>query len=208
MPCLHSVCLIIGTILTYQLKTNLGASISLLLWWSHREQAGGQMGFGNRCCVFPDPGIFILLQQQVRNTMGVSASPIFSRSQILTMALVSHLWRLLLRDRHRMLVYRGVRSHHDACANAVPWKVSGFLDCVAKPRTASRRCNQVSLRPLQRFPSLGFPPANFGLHSLSKNHQKGVEGGVTPDTYVAFLIIECIAYVTGPSHLGTKKRPI
>jgi hypothetical protein len=29
--------------------------------------------------------------------------------------------------------------------------------------------------------------------SLSKNYQKGVEGGVTPDTYIAFLIIECIA---------------
>jgi hypothetical protein len=28
---------------------------------------------------------------------------------------------------------------------------------------------------------------------LSKNHVKGVEGGVTPDTYVAFLIIECLA---------------
>lgn len=29
--------------------------------------------------------------------------------------------------------------------------------------------------------------------SLSKNHEKGVVGGVTPDTYVAFLIIECMA---------------
>jgi hypothetical protein len=29
--------------------------------------------------------------------------------------------------------------------------------------------------------------------SLSKNHAKGVTGGVTPDTYVAFLIIECLA---------------
>jgi hypothetical protein len=29
--------------------------------------------------------------------------------------------------------------------------------------------------------------------SLSKNHVKGVNGGVTPDTYVAFLIIECLA---------------
>jgi hypothetical protein len=29
--------------------------------------------------------------------------------------------------------------------------------------------------------------------SLSKNHEKGVTGGVTPDTYVAFLIIECMA---------------
>jgi hypothetical protein len=28
---------------------------------------------------------------------------------------------------------------------------------------------------------------------LSKNHVKGVTGGVTPDTYVAFLIIECLA---------------
>lgn len=30
-------------------------------------------------------------------------------------------------------------------------------------------------------------------YSLSKNHVKGVSGGVTPDTYVAFLIIECMA---------------
>jgi hypothetical protein len=31
------------------------------------------------------------------------------------------------------------------------------------------------------------------IHSLSKNHVKGVTGGVTPDTYIAFLIIECMA---------------
>lgn len=30
-------------------------------------------------------------------------------------------------------------------------------------------------------------------YSLSKNHKKGAVGGVTPDTYVAFLIIECMA---------------
>lgn len=29
--------------------------------------------------------------------------------------------------------------------------------------------------------------------SLSKNHVKGATGGVTPDTYIAFLIIECMA---------------
>ncbi|KAG9192301.1 hypothetical protein G6011_11035 [Alternaria panax] len=29
--------------------------------------------------------------------------------------------------------------------------------------------------------------------NLSKNHKKGVVGAVTPDTYVAFLIIECMA---------------
>ncbi|KAI3398515.1 hypothetical protein diail_9039 [Diaporthe ilicicola] len=28
---------------------------------------------------------------------------------------------------------------------------------------------------------------------LAKNHIKGVEGGVTPDTYIAFVIIECFA---------------
>ncbi|CAJ2510929.1 Uu.00g065540.m01.CDS01 [Anthostomella pinea] len=32
-----------------------------------------------------------------------------------------------------------------------------------------------------------------GAINLSKNHEKGVNGGVTPDTYVAFLIIECLA---------------
>ncbi|KAI1868529.1 uncharacterized protein JN550_006445 [Neoarthrinium moseri] len=32
-----------------------------------------------------------------------------------------------------------------------------------------------------------------GAINLSKNFEKGVEGGVTPDTYVAFLIIECLA---------------
>ncbi|KAL1883233.1 hypothetical protein Daus18300_000291 [Diaporthe australafricana] len=29
--------------------------------------------------------------------------------------------------------------------------------------------------------------------NLAKNHIKGVEGGVTPDTYIAFVIIECLA---------------
>ncbi|KAI5207369.1 MFS general substrate transporter [Aureobasidium subglaciale] len=32
-----------------------------------------------------------------------------------------------------------------------------------------------------------------GAINLSKNHVKGVEVGVTPDTYIAFLIIECLA---------------
>ncbi|KAI0170305.1 major facilitator superfamily domain-containing protein [Pestalotiopsis sp. NC0098] len=32
-----------------------------------------------------------------------------------------------------------------------------------------------------------------GAINLSKNYQKGVEGGVTTDTYVAFVIIECLA---------------
>ncbi|KAJ2974755.1 hypothetical protein NQ176_g5888 [Zarea fungicola] len=32
-----------------------------------------------------------------------------------------------------------------------------------------------------------------GAINLSKNHQKGVTGGVTPETYIAFLIIECLA---------------
>ncbi|KAI0160058.1 MFS general substrate transporter [Hypoxylon sp. FL1284] len=32
-----------------------------------------------------------------------------------------------------------------------------------------------------------------GAINLSKNHEKGVVGGVTPDTYVAFLIIESLA---------------
>jgi hypothetical protein len=31
------------------------------------------------------------------------------------------------------------------------------------------------------------------ISSLSKNHVKGATGGVTPDTYIAFLIIECLA---------------
>lgn len=35
----------------------------------------------------------------------------------------------------------------------------------------------------------------FALCSLSKNYEKGVSGGVTPDTYIAFLIIECLAWV-------------
>ncbi|KAL5120642.1 hypothetical protein ACEQ8H_001390 [Pleosporales sp. CAS-2024a] len=32
-----------------------------------------------------------------------------------------------------------------------------------------------------------------GAINLSKNHLKGVEGGVTPETYIAFVIIECMA---------------
>lgn len=32
------------------------------------------------------------------------------------------------------------------------------------------------------------------LHqSLAKNHIKGVDGGVAPNTYIAFVIIECLA---------------
>ncbi|KAJ5120982.1 uncharacterized protein N7515_008943 [Penicillium bovifimosum] len=32
-----------------------------------------------------------------------------------------------------------------------------------------------------------------GAINLSKNHEKGVSGGVSPDTYIAFVIIECLA---------------
>ncbi|WWC89134.1 uncharacterized protein L201_004052 [Kwoniella dendrophila CBS 6074] len=32
-----------------------------------------------------------------------------------------------------------------------------------------------------------------GAINLSKNHIKGQKGGITPDTYIAFLIIECLA---------------
>ncbi|QDS76048.1 hypothetical protein FKW77_005463 [Venturia effusa] len=32
-----------------------------------------------------------------------------------------------------------------------------------------------------------------GAINLSKNHIKGVSGGVTPNTYIAFIIIECLA---------------
>jgi hypothetical protein len=30
-------------------------------------------------------------------------------------------------------------------------------------------------------------------NSLSKNYEEGVSGGVTPDTYLAFVAIECLA---------------
>ncbi|KAJ5557954.1 hypothetical protein N7535_009447 [Penicillium sp. DV-2018c] len=32
-----------------------------------------------------------------------------------------------------------------------------------------------------------------GAINLSKNHEKGVTGGVSPDTFIAFVIIECLA---------------
>ncbi|KAF7586297.1 hypothetical protein BBP40_009153 [Aspergillus hancockii] len=32
-----------------------------------------------------------------------------------------------------------------------------------------------------------------GAINLSKNHEKGADGGVTPETFIAFVIIECIA---------------
>ncbi|KAK8017849.1 MFS general substrate transporter [Apiospora rasikravindrae] len=32
-----------------------------------------------------------------------------------------------------------------------------------------------------------------GAINLSKNHEKGANGGITPDTYVAFIIIQCLA---------------
>ncbi|KAL2812267.1 major facilitator superfamily domain-containing protein [Aspergillus granulosus] len=32
-----------------------------------------------------------------------------------------------------------------------------------------------------------------GAINLAKNHEAGAEGGVTPDTFIAFLVIECIA---------------
>lgn len=31
------------------------------------------------------------------------------------------------------------------------------------------------------------------LYSLAKNNEKGVEGGISPDTYLAFVIIESLA---------------
>lgn len=52
-------------------------------------------------------------------------------------------------------------------------------------RPASRRCYQVGLKYIKSGIQLTI--------SLSKNHVKGVTGGVTPDTYIAFLIIECMA---------------
>ncbi|KGO75075.1 Major facilitator superfamily domain, general substrate transporter [Penicillium italicum] len=41
-----------------------------------------------------------------------------------------------------------------------------------------------------------------GAINLSKNYEKGVSGGVTPKTYVAFVIIECLAG-TWTTYLGT-----
>ncbi|KAB8268336.1 major facilitator superfamily domain-containing protein [Aspergillus minisclerotigenes] len=32
-----------------------------------------------------------------------------------------------------------------------------------------------------------------GAINLAKNHEKGADGGVTPDTFIAFVIIECLA---------------
>ncbi|KAK4124533.1 MFS general substrate transporter [Parathielavia appendiculata] len=32
-----------------------------------------------------------------------------------------------------------------------------------------------------------------GAINLAKNHEKGVDGGVTPDTYVVFIVIQCLA---------------
>ncbi|KAK4233021.1 major facilitator superfamily domain-containing protein [Achaetomium macrosporum] len=32
-----------------------------------------------------------------------------------------------------------------------------------------------------------------GAINLAKNHQKGVDGGVTPDTYIVFIVIQCLA---------------
>ncbi|CAG7967433.1 unnamed protein product [Penicillium nalgiovense] len=37
------------------------------------------------------------------------------------------------------------------------------------------------------------PSRFFAFYSLSKNHEKGVSGGVSPDTFIAFVIIECLA---------------
>lgn len=46
--------------------------------------------------------------------------------------------------------------------------------------------------PMIHFPS-PICSQNRTDSSLSKNHVKGATGGVTPDTYIAFLIIECMA---------------
>jgi MFS family permease len=35
--------------------------------------------------------------------------------------------------------------------------------------------------------------ADDDLCSLAKNHEKGVDGGVTPDTYIVFIVIQCLA---------------
>ncbi|KAK4234383.1 major facilitator superfamily domain-containing protein [Achaetomium macrosporum] len=32
-----------------------------------------------------------------------------------------------------------------------------------------------------------------GAINLAKNHEKGVDGGVTPDTYIVFIVIQCLA---------------
>ncbi|KAM0205691.1 hypothetical protein ACHAPA_010243 [Fusarium lateritium] len=49
-----------------------------------------------------------------------------------------------------------------------------------------------------------------GAINLSKNNEKGVSGGVTPDTYIAFLIIECLASdgtkIVVAETLGTKQE--
>lgn len=65
------------------------------------------------------------------------------------------------------------------------------MDCGTEPRAVGWGCNQVSL--LETEQNVGRTFADAHIKSLAKNHEKGVSGGVTPDTYVAFVIIECIA---------------
>ena len=86
------------------------------------------------------------------------------------------------------MVCSRVRFDHESGAFRGQRKVSGILDRCAQLGTARWRRNQVSISSSKEGLS-----GNANLGSLSKNHEKGVVGGVTPDTYIAFLIIECMA---------------
>ena len=67
------------------------------------------------------------------------------------------------------------------------------MDRVTESRTAGRGCYKVSLSPDNGIKHSWIMTDGLEFCSLSKNHLKGADGGVTPDTYLAFVIIEAIA---------------
>lgn len=87
-----------------------------------------------------------------------------------------------------MLVRRRSWRYHVARPKRRPRKIPSLMDRVPKPWTARRRCQKYNFP----FSSPDYVNLQVFSYSLAKNHEKGVDGGVTPDTYVvlpfAFLL--------------------
>jgi hypothetical protein len=142
---------------------------SLCSWRYHRQQDWHKMGARYWGLLISYPWFVILLQLKVWEPV------------------VSYLRWLSYWHRHWYMVCCRIRNNHVTCTIWISWQVPGSLDCGAQPRTTCGRGNQVSIRVL------GIKVDGLTPRSLSKNHVKGAVDGVSPDTYIAFLIIECMA---------------
>lgn len=119
---------------------------------------------------------------------------------LLCTILVPNIWQLLQRHWLGLLVRGRGRVHPLVGALGRARKVPGALDRFAEPGPAGWGWHQVS-RHLTHSVVQSFQCRLYDVIltttpltiSLAKNHTKGGSGGVTPDTYIAFLIIECMA---------------